>query len=458
MTDLKKEIDSFIASSKRRQMIDGKNYYEGENTTINNIRKTYWSDKYKREMDNPYVSNYKIGYSFFHDMVSQKVNTLLNETLTIESKYKFDKKFMREFGYALKQAGIKAASQGRAYIYLSYDNKFRVFDTEYCIPIFDETDTYLIEFIRYWDVLDRITGQSIRYVEHYSQEGIDFYKDFKLVSSTPYKETIYYDMEDELHQPTRLTRLPIFILYNNDSRKSDLTPNIKSKIDAIDIVKSGFMNNIEDFSDVYWLIKNGSGMTSDEFEDFAASITKTRKLVTSGDGEDSLQVEAKQLTIPTEARSKFVEQIKLELVEDSGVIDTQSMTGSSLTTTAIKAATMKLRQRVSDFEWQVYNIACEIIEMYKEFNNVMFDYDIEFTKLLVDNETEILTNAISIKNDISKRTYFQLLKRANYISDVDAELKAVEEERAESFTLVDEELPEENEVEEDASGQGAQAD
>lgn len=438
MTDLKKEIELFIASSKRKMIIEGKNYYEGENTVINNIKKTYWSDKFKREMDNPYVSNYKIGYSFFHDMVAQKVNTLLNEPPTIETSYKLDPKFIRNLGYALKQGGIKASAQSRAFFYLSYDNDLAVFDTEQCIPIFDETDTYLVELIRWWDVLDRNTGNNIRYIEHYSQEGIDFYKDYNLVTSTPYKEHIYYDFGTEVHKPIKLTRLPIFILYNNESRTSDLTRNIKGKIDAIDIVESGFMNNIEDFSDVYWLIKNGSGMTSEEFEDFTASINKTRKLVTTGDGEGALQIEPKQLTIPTEARSKLLDILKTDLVQDSGVIDTASLTGSSLNTTAIKAATMKLRQRVSDFEWQVYQVAREIIDMYQEFNSVSFEYDIEFTELLIDNDTEILTNAISIKNDISRRSYYLLLKRANYISDVDEELKAYEEERAQAYALVEE--------------------
>ena len=445
MTDLKKKIDNFILSSERNDMITGDRYYKGDNVTISLIRKTYWSDKYKKEMDNPYVSNYKSGYGFFHDMVSQKVNTLLNEMPTINTEHKFEKKFLRNLGYALKEAGKKASCQKQAYIYLGYDNKLKVFDTEQCIPIYDETNTYLIEFIRWWDTLDEETNDNVRWVEHYTQEGLSLYKNYELLKTTPYKEKIKYDIDEEIHEPILYDKIPIFILRNNTDNTSDLTFNIRSKIDAIDIIQSGFINNIEDFSDVYWVIKNGSGMNSDEFEDFVLNINKTKKLLISGDQEDSLSATAEQINIPTEARSKVVEMLKAELIQDSGVIDTTSLTGSSLTTTAIKAATMKLRQRVSDFEWMVYVVTCEIIDMYQQYNNTQFDYDIEFTELLIDNDTEILDNAVKIKSDISQRSYYNLLKRANYIDDVDAEIKAYEEERMSMYKLEDDE---------DENGQG----
>ena len=168
-----------------------------------------------------------------------------------------------------------------------------------------------------------------------------------------------------------MSKMPIVEYMNNEQRQSDFKPNIRSKIDIIDIVESGFANNIEDFSDVYWTIRESANIPTDTYEDFVANINRTKRVF----GED---IQPHQIEIPTQARSTFVEMIKKDLIKDSGVIDTETMTGSSLTTTAIKAATMKLRQRVSDFEWYAYQATNELIAIYQSFNNLSFEFDVVF--------------------------------------------------------------------------------
>lgn len=205
----------------------------------------------------------------------------------------------------------------------------------------------------------------------------------------------------------------------------------------IDILNSGFANNIEDFTELYWIVKNGAGLTTDELEDFVASINMTKKVILEGDNTNSLDVETKQIDIPVEARRTFTEELKNELIDESGIIDTAQLTGSSLTTTAIKAATMKLRQRVSDFEWFVYSACKSILKLYNEYNNLNNEYEIDFIKLLVDNDTEIVSNAVMVKDSISQRSYLNLLKRANIIDNVDEEIKEMEREQKDKYTIED---------------------
>ena len=83
---------------------------------------------------------------------------------------------------------------------------------------------------------------------------------------------------------------------------------------------------------------------------------------------------------------------------------------------------MKLRQRVSDFEWFVYRACKSILKLYNEYNNLNNEYEIDFIKLLVDNDTEIVSNAVMVKDSISQRSYLNLLKRANIIDNVDEEI------------------------------------
>ena len=73
--------------------------------------------------------------------------------------------------------------------------------------------------------------------------------------------------------------------------------------------------------------------------------------------------------------------------------------------------------------WQVYEVATKIIELYQRYNNLQFDFDVAFTKLLISNDTEIIENAVKIREDISKKTLLEIYKRAGYVNNVEEEIK-----------------------------------
>lgn len=450
---------SWKGSLARLNMIIGRDYYDGDNTTIRNVKRLYYSDGKEVEKidvttkernsvragigwkENPFVANYKIGYAFFHDVVSQKVNTLLDEPpiLEGENSNQIPDEFVKNFGYALKKAGTNAAAQGLGYIFVSPDGRLQVFESENCVPFYDDETGQLRALYRFWVIKDMQKKEYV-YAEEYNEDGIFKYSKegdkMTLLSKTNYYSRILVDFEGEREESKNLAVLPIVILDNDGEGRSDLRPATRAKIDAIDIVNSGFANNIEDFSDAYWTIKAGAAdIDATQIEDFIASINRTKKIIASGEGADA---EPHQFEVPTTARKTFVDDRKRELIEETGVIDTASMTGSSLTTTAIKAATMKLRQRVSDFEWQVYQAARQILAIYCEYNEIPFDgIDIEFTQLLIQNDTEIIDNAVKIRTDISKESVLKLYERAGYIDDADEELKRLEEESRSSYKIED---------------------
>lgn len=434
-------IERFLTSNKRRKLIEYNDYYNGENTTITNIMRTYYSDAHKGMIENPFVANNKIAYDVFHDIVSQKVNTLLNETPTIDN---IEVKNLKGLGYALKNLGIKASICGYSFAYVGKEN-VTVFDTENCIPFYDDETQKIKVLIRFWKVENEFNSNdnTVYFVETYEEDGKTVYKmiDNKLFlyrEKEPYLYNKVYDVDNEFIESFNIG-LPIVMLKNNDDLKSDLKFSLKSKIDAIDIVSSGLMNNIDDFSDMFWIIKDKMGYCNDALEDFVANINKTKKMILNG---DDLDVETKTQEIPYQARQSFVEQLKKEIIEESGILDTATLTGSSLTTTAIEAATLKLQQRVSDFEWDVYLTTCEIIEFYKKYNNINEDYEISFNKLFIKNQTEMIDNAIKLTNIISQRDVLKLIKQAGYIDNVDETLKEIQEEQQYNLDIKEEETQE----------------
>ena len=107
--DIKKlltTVDRWTRSDFYKSVIVGRDYFLGDNTTIKNVEKYYYSDPRPKlskstglpELDltgkpimvgggwvkNPYVANNHIGYGVFADIVSQKVNTLLDEPPRID--------------------------------------------------------------------------------------------------------------------------------------------------------------------------------------------------------------------------------------------------------------------------------------------------------------------------------------------------------------------------------------
>ena len=55
----------------------------------------------------------------------------------------------------------------------------------------------------------------------------------------------------------------------------------------------------------------------------------------------------------------------------------------------------------------------------------------------MDNQTEIIDNAQKIQPNISQDSYLALLKRADYISNVEEEKRKIAEEQRDKFSLVD---------------------
>lgn len=470
-------IQRYKSWATRRLHIEQKSYYRGENWTIMHLPdRTYWSDRVLRDKEgevisdkngrpvranamitNPFVANNRVAYGVFHDIVAQKVNTLFHEIPVING-VELDEIYKEQLGYAFKRAGTEASICGYSFVYEGMDGDFSVFNTEDCIPFFDDVDGTLKVLIRFIDQVGEFTKKRKIIAEVYTEDGLIVYEKVgqkinTIQKLTPYKFERRKSINLNVVKSISLSKLPIIMFKNNEESTSDLTPSIRAKIDVIDIVQSGFINNIEDFSDIYWVLKKttGSAMTEDDYQDFFANISKTKKLFVD-------EATPEQFSIPHEARSKAVEMLELQIIKESGVIDTEKLTATQLTTVAIKASTMKLEQRVSDFEWFANESIRSAIDIYKEYNGLNFDYYVDFSKLIINNDTERIDNILKIRSDISQFTVLTMLERLGYIDDVQEELKRIKEEREDNISIFeyDETSQDENKAVEVDGGQDTQ--
>lgn len=429
-------ITTYKSTEQFKHAIDGSSYFNGENTVISKMRRWYWKEWKTRADDgtittgggyvpNLYVANNHIAYGFFKDMVIQKVDTLFRENPTINTAngYEVDKKFIKQFGYAMRIGAETAAKEGYGLLFLDANNQINILPASQTIVFYDDNDGRIRAVIYFYEIKSLI-GQEIRWFV-FSEEGVQA---FSNKSGTPiaideiqpykYSKIQSYFTSDIIKQSGII---PIIEFDNNKLKKSDLTNNIKSKIDIIDIVQSGFANNIEDFSDIYMVMKDAVGGGEEYYQDFMANIARTHKII--GDG-----VELKQLDIPTTARDTFVKIMKEELVQDGGVCDMKALLNGNLTATAIHAARANLETRVSAFEWQCDKAANEFIELYQKVNGLQFEFDVTFNKYTLNNVTETINNAVMLYGKVSEETFLNLLKGADIIDDVEKEKERIADE------------------------------
>lgn len=443
-------IDKWIASDDYNKMIDAKNYYNSENTTISEVRKQIYTDrKYTDQegeihisnvlIDNPYVSNYHITDGFVQDMIDQKVFTLLDKTPTIIGiNPKTEQTLTNVIDYALQELATEASICGVAYGFIGSNTDtdgfdIKVLDSPNCIAFVDPMNSELKALVRFWYSVPALNNQQKIYAEVYKEDLYSLYSG--VASLALIEQRGYFTVVESDSLSTQKTSkkwdsgLPIIRLRNNSQYSSDFTRAIKSKIDSIDIVMSDFANNLSDFQDIFWVLRGLDAVDAEDFGSFFETIKKTYQ-ARLPEGAD---VTPQQVSIPYEAKLTFCQEMRKHLISNAGVIDTETMTGGSLTTTAIKAACQKLMLRVSKFEYEVYLSALQIVRFGMEFTgDTSKDPTIKFFKSMINNDAELINNInVSLPN-ISQRTY---LENHPYVEDVEEELKRLDEEASSKFTV-----------------------
>ena len=418
-------------SEERKRILICKSYFKGENDFIINFKRKVWSERTESLVNNIFAPNHKVQYNFFGDMVSQKINSLMSETPLIPDVDEFTAK---QIGYTLNNAGKEASAVGYSLVYEGFDN-FKTFETENCLVYLDDNTDAIKRVVRFW--VKKIKQQEQLYFEVYDDEGFTTYvviKDGPQVfrEKQYYKKRVFTSQISTQVRPERLSRIPIVIFMNNKEMESDLTANIKSKIDMVDFVESGLINNIDEFSDV-WITVNVPSATQEQVAQIKDTIRRTKMTLFAG-SDDKNSVGFNTLQIPYEARAKAVEMLKSELVEDAGVIDFRDIKGQA-TNVQIQARLLKLQQRVSDFEWYADDAGTQLIELWQEYHDKKFVPSITFQKLYIKNNQEIVQMAISLYNFISQETFMGLLKSAGVVEDVQQEIERVNSESLGKFKI-----------------------
>ena len=361
-------INEYRASKEFKIALDADEYEAERNTTIMEFMRLIFNSS-GQQVEDFTAANNKICSNFFHRLTTQRVAYSLGNGIsfanaekvhdgngwTIQDKTK--EMLGNDFDTVLYDAGLYARQHRVSYLFWNLDHCDMFKATEFC-PLFDENNGSLMAGIRFWS-LD--WGSKPVTVVLYEDDGYTKYRTRKgskgldLVELEPKRAYVqkiaHNDVDpDEIVGESNYSAIPIVPFWGNKNRQSDLV-GMRSKIDSFDLVKSGFCNDLQDCSEVFWVIGNALGMTDADLAKFRDRM-KVQHIVAVDT--DNTSVTPHQQEIPTQARAVLLESLRAQIYEDYGGLNVAIISGGqSKTATEIEAAYQPMDEEADDFEYQV---------------------------------------------------------------------------------------------------------
>ena len=358
-------INEYRASPEYKIALDADEYEAERNITIMEFMRWLYTSAGQQVVDFTAANN-RIASNFLHRLVTQRVAYSLGNGISFANAEKVFKdgkwtvvdttkdKLGTDFDTILYTAGRFARLHRVSYIFWNLDHADIFKATEFC-PLFDENDGSLMAGIRFWS-LD--WGQKPVTVVMYEADGYTKYrtrpksKGLDLVELEPkraYKQQIAHnDVDpDEIVGESNYVAIPIIPFWGSQHRQSDLV-GMRSKIDAYDLVKSGFCNDLQDCAQVFYIISNALGMTDEDLAKFRDRLKFQHIAVMDT---DNTGIQPFQQEIPTTARTALIDSLRAQIYEDYGGLDVHTIAAGA-TNDHVDAAYQPMDEEADDFEYQ----------------------------------------------------------------------------------------------------------
>lgn len=397
-------------------------YDRQQNRTITSYQKLLYTISGKAVPDN-YSANYKLCSNFFNRFITQENQYLLGNGVTWTQESTAEK-LGEDFDIKLQECGHEALISGVAFGFWNLDH-LEVFNLREFVPLYDEENGALMAGIRFWQIdstkplratLYEIDG----YTDYVWNKGkgsvLHDKQSYKLNTiTTPADGTYIYDGEN-------YGSFPIVPLWGNKHRQSELI-GLRSNIDAYDLIKSGFANDVDDASQIYWTIQNAGGMDEVDLAHFLDQMRRVKAATV----DDDAKAEAHTIDAPTESRNSILDRLRADMYEDFMALDTKNIADGATTATQIKAAYEPLNNKVDNYEYCIISFLKDILKLAE------IDDNPSFTRSMIVNTQEeiqvVLQAASELDSEYVTRKILTLLGDGDMADEIIARQDADELER-----------------------------
>lgn len=458
-------IDDNLASEFKRDMADSVRYYNCQHDILGYIRK-YFRDGELQE--NKSKANNKIVHPFHTNLVNQKADYICRNPLTmgiagekngeaeaVSYRSKLIDILNERFDDVVYDwvlgAGQKGFEAVHFYIDPNGELKYCIVPAEQIIPIYDTQYNNELQYVIRFYGVDYIgsKGEKIkRYkVEWWSRTNVEYFEqteDGSFIHDGNYAINPYPHWvssfviggEEKETVAHSWGRVPFVLLWNNSRMTTDLKP-IKTLIDAYDKVKSGWMNDIDDFQELIYVVKGlanasqefSAGMT--ELGMFIKNIKEDGAVAVEEDGD----VTTLRAEIPVEAKEKFLALTTAEIFYfGEGISLSEKTLGVSHAPSGVALKflylpldmkadrlILKLKSALKDFVWFVTKFINDRDQSNFDYNKVTFTVN----KSMLFSESEKIQSLVASQTMLSKET---ILENHPFIDDVQGELERLKRE------------------------------
>lgn len=361
------------------------------------------------------VEGNRLRSSFLRRFTLQESQFLLGNGVTLKNAAN-KKRLGLGFDTALARMGRKALLHGVCWGYWNLD-RIEVLEAvkdglSGFTALLDEKTGVPMLGVQFW----QLDEKKPLYVRLFEPEGVTLYQkgrdDPSLVEQEPrrgYKLTTVSDAAGVVSatEDGYGGALPIIPLYGNEDGVSELTLSIKTKIDAYDRILSDFGDNLDRANDVYWVLNNFGGSTS-QIAEMLEQINQLKAVLNQSDGTGAgSTAEPHTIEVPYAARQTALDLLRHALYEDYMALDTSEFTGSSLTNVGIEAATINLNLKADGLEWGAFAFVQGVLRLIGVETE-----EISFKRREIVNKSEIVQDIILMSEYLDDET---VLKKIPYI-------------------------------------------
>lgn len=352
-----------------------------------------------REVVDRWSPNHKTTRSFFNYFTTQENQYLLGNGVTWKNEATA-KRLGKNFDTQLQKAGKAALVQCESFGFYNLDH-LEVFEFIEFAPLYDEENGALRSGIRFWQIDSTKPLRAVLYEEdgytgyiwgerdnkgNIDDNGRVYTPKQAYILKTRTTDIDGTEIYDQVNYPT----FPIVPLWGNPNHQSELV-GIQEQIDAYDLIKNGFLNDL-DTAQIYWLIKGAGGMDDADLAEFMYRLKSTH-FASAAEGQDVQPVEVQ---IPYEARDRLLDRLEKDLYKDYGALNIDEIKGGAVTATQIKAAYEPLNIKADQYEYCIIEFLQGILKV------VGIEDDPSFTRsklVNVNEEVQTVLLASSVLDD-----------------------------------------------------------
>lgn len=398
-------ISEYVGSSEYRDIEVAYDYFCKKNRTIMQFQK--WLQTLDRgPIPDLLSSNYKFRNAFFRVIVEQEASYLLGEGITFNSPDTKKALGGDQFDARMREA-CEYALWGRcSYVFYNLD-RIEVFKPLEFVPLYDEETGALRAGIRFWQIDSKHNKRITLYQEDGYTDYIDVPgKDLEIRDpKRTYRVIVSRSQADgvTVSDGGNYVGFPIVPLWGNRTHTSELE-GLREKIDGYDMIQSGLANTIDDASELYWIIQNGSGMDDPDIARFFERLRSLRAAVTDGPE----QVTPHTIEIPFEARRYALENLRESIFRDAMALDMDKLSAGNATATAIKASYENLDLKCDGLEMCVTDTVKSLLILAGKPDDMP-----TYKRSKLINEQEQTAMVLSAKDYLDEET---ILKHLPFLS------------------------------------------